>query len=303
MREAAFSIRERHLDAEIPRVPSFFARHRPTWGTAAGGTVLLAGVGAFDTGATAAWTLYSYWTILMFAGGALIALGAERLDRMSARNVPAGLIGAAIVLATTLSMTPLVFLLSALMLGNDWEFSRLPQLATQSLLVTTIFYAVHRLAERRDTAALRPAEGAHAAEPGSRPQATIRSRLPFGFADAEIEALQAEDHYLRVHTDRGSTLILMPLSEALAAAEAAGGRRTHRSWWAARDAVVAGTRRGGRASLMMKSGLEVPVSRTFAPTLRREGWFRRGTPVQPAVATIGPAGARPAGPHHPAKGG
>lgn len=41
------------------------------------------------------------------------------------------------------------------------------------------------------------------------------SRVPMKLTGAAIYAVQAEDHYLRIHTDRGSALILMPLSQAL----------------------------------------------------------------------------------------
>ena len=267
MREAALYIRERDWGGgALPW--SFVMRHRPTWGVAAGGALLLAGVGAFDTGASPALALYPYWTILMFIGGAMIAFGSERMDRVAAQRLSAALVGATVVIGTSLSMTPIVFLMSWFMLDNSWEPGHLPQLAGQSLLVTTIFYAAHWIAQRNN----RPPQPAMA-EPAS--PASLRSRLPLHLRSAVIEALQAEDHYLRVHTEHGSTLILMSLSEALAAVEAADGLQTHRSWWAARSAVVASARRGVRASLTLRSGLRVPVSRTHAPALRRDGWFNR----------------------------
>jgi DNA-binding LytR/AlgR family response regulator len=47
----------------------------------------------------------------------------------------------------------------------------------------------------------------------------------------------------------------------------------HRSWWVARDAVVEAERGDGRAILTLKGGAKVPVSRTYAKTLRERGWF------------------------------
>jgi DNA-binding LytR/AlgR family response regulator len=41
----------------------------------------------------------------------------------------------------------------------------------------------------------------------------------------------------------------------------------------ARDAVIDCARGRGRAMLTLRNGLRVPVSRTFAPALRRLGWF------------------------------
>ena len=269
MREAAIFIRERCFPAGRAKLAPFLARHVPAWGIAAGGTLLLAGVGAFATGAAPPWRLYPYWALLMFAGGTAIAWATERFEAGRLAAARAVLVGAAIVLATTIVMTPLVYLLAGIMLGGSWELARLPRLGAQGLLVAGAFYVVHRFAaprrarEPRRDGALPPSE------------LDIGDRLPARLRGAAIEALQAEDHYLRVHTERGSALILMPLSAALAGVAARRGRQTHRSWWVARDAVVASARRGGRASLTLRSGLRVPVSRTFAPLLRRDGWFLR----------------------------
>ncbi len=98
-------------------------------------------------------------------------------------------------------------------------------------------------------------------------------RLPLNLRGADLYAVEAEDHYLRVHTSRGSTLILMRLSDALAELKDANGARTHRSWWVAKDAVVEVARPGGRAVLKLKGGAAAPVSRAHLRTLRADGWF------------------------------
>jgi len=98
-------------------------------------------------------------------------------------------------------------------------------------------------------------------------------RLPFRLRDAELYAVEAEDHYLRVRTSKGSELILLRLSDAIAELDVVEGVQTHRSWWVAK-AGVADTRRGdGRATLILKDGAEAPVSRTYAKTLREAGWL------------------------------
>ena len=97
--------------------------------------------------------------------------------------------------------------------------------------------------------------------------------MPASLRGSELLAIEAEDHYLRLHTDRGSALVLMPLSEAVAMLEGMDGLRTHRSWWVARGAVVGSARGNGRARLTLKNGVQAPVSRTYAPELRRSGWF------------------------------
>jgi DNA-binding LytR/AlgR family response regulator len=85
--------------------------------------------------------------------------------------------------------------------------------------------------------------------------------------------VEAEDHYLRLHTSLGQDLILMRLSDAVAELEGLEGAQTHRSWWVAKGAVTGTERLDGRAVLTLKDGAEVPVSRGFARELRAAGWF------------------------------
>ena len=114
----------------------------------------------------------------------------------------------------------------------------------------------------------------HAAPP-SQPNRPARflDRLPPRLKGATLYAVQAEDHYLRLHTDRGSDLILMRLSDAVEELEGLEGARTHRSWWVARSAVRAVDRGDGRATLTLEGGLNVPVSRRYARTLREADWW------------------------------
>lgn len=86
-------------------------------------------------------------------------------------------------------------------------------------------------------------------------------------------ALETEDHYLRIHTDKGSALILLRLKDALEELQAADGRQVHRSWWVARQAILGRARDGERVRLTLSNGLIVPVSRRFRPGLREAGWL------------------------------
>lgn len=98
-------------------------------------------------------------------------------------------------------------------------------------------------------------------------------RLPLKLRGAELWAVESEDHYLRLHTSRGQDLILLRLADAVDELEGLEGARTHRSWWVAKGAVVEAKRGDGRAILVLRSGVEAPVSRTYAPGLREAGWF------------------------------
>jgi hypothetical protein len=98
-------------------------------------------------------------------------------------------------------------------------------------------------------------------------------RLPLKLRGAEVWAVEAEDHYLRLHTSRGQDLILLRLADAIAELEGLEGAQVHRSWWVARDAIADARRGDGRATLTLRDGSEVPVSRTYAKVLRDLGWI------------------------------
>jgi DNA-binding LytR/AlgR family response regulator len=98
-------------------------------------------------------------------------------------------------------------------------------------------------------------------------------RLPLRLRGAEVWAVEAEDHYLRLHTSKGQDLILMRLADAVAELDGIEGAQVHRSWWVARDAIVDAKRGDGRATLTLKDGAEVPVSRTYAGEIREKGWI------------------------------
>jgi LytTr DNA-binding domain len=118
----------------------------------------------------------------------------------------------------------------------------------------------------------RPMTQTHAAKPDAPPPKFLE-RLPPRLSGAELFAVEAEDHYLRLHTSLGQDLILMRLADALVELEGLEGAQTHRSWWVARAAVASAERLDGRAVLTLKDGAEVPVSRGFARALRTAGWF------------------------------
>ncbi len=74
-------------------------------------------------------------------------------------------------------------------------------------------------------------------------------------------SLEAELHYLAVKTERGRSLILYNLRDAVAELPADAGVQTHRAWWAAADAVTALHKRGRQGELELADGSRVPVSR------------------------------------------
>lgn len=133
---------------------------------------------------------------------------------------------------------------------------------------TSVVYVVDRLTgvrghESKSVSSETPAQAGRA----------LLDKLPVHLRHASLLSLSSEDHYLRVRTDRGEALILMRLSDAVAACEALDGARTHRSWWVARAAVKDATKGDGRGTLVLSDGTEAPVSRTYYPKLKEAGWF------------------------------
>lgn len=92
----------------------------------------------------------------------------------------------------------------------------------------------------------------------------------------DVIALHSEDHYVRVFTLLGNTLVLGTLSEAADSLAQAGlrGQRVHRSWWVANDAVLESVTHGRRRVVRLTNGLEVPVSQTYRELARQAGIVR-----------------------------
>ncbi|HET9159080.1 MAG TPA: LytTR family DNA-binding domain-containing protein [Caulobacteraceae bacterium] len=109
--------------------------------------------------------------------------------------------------------------------------------------------------------------------PQGGPSVRFLERLPAKLRGGQVWAVEAEDHYLRLHTSKGQDLILMRLADAVAELDGIEGMQVHRSWWVARDAVANIARGDGRAELTLQDGSKVPVSRTYARVLREKGWL------------------------------
>jgi DNA-binding LytR/AlgR family response regulator len=83
-----------------------------------------------------------------------------------------------------------------------------------------------------------------------------------------IRHIAVEDHYTFVKTSRGSELILLRFSDALAEIGGSHGLQVHRSHWVADDFVCELKRVEGRLMLKLADGTEVPVSRTYIAEVR-----------------------------------
>ncbi|WDE07724.1 LytTR family transcriptional regulator [Thalassomonas viridans] len=80
--------------------------------------------------------------------------------------------------------------------------------------------------------------------------------------------LEMDDHYLKVHTDKGHHMLLMRLKDALEELANYPGLQTHRSWWVAEEAISESVKQDRKVSLRLTNDLLVPVSRTYLPQLK-----------------------------------
>lgn len=96
-------------------------------------------------------------------------------------------------------------------------------------------------------------------------------RLP-AYPGGALLALEAVDHYLRVHRENGNVLIYMRLADAISELQGSDGLQVHRSWWVAGGAVIQSQRQGARTILRLANDLVVPVSRTYVMAVRQMGW-------------------------------
>jgi DNA-binding LytR/AlgR family response regulator len=236
-------------------------------GVAVTAGVVLALTGAFGSGAASLGLRLAFWVPIMLAGalwGHLCSRWVERFVDLDARP---WLTVAALTVSITGPVVLLVWLVTGLVFeGRVYPLDVLPLMIVPVAVITATMSAINVF-----LAKAQPIQ-THAAPAGAAP-ARFPDRLPMKLRGATIRAVQAEDHYLRIHTDRGSDLILMRLSDALDELEGLEGSQTHRSWWVAKDAVRDVARGDGRATLTLDGGLEAPVSRKYAKALRDAGWY------------------------------
>ncbi|HYD89654.1 MAG TPA: LytTR family DNA-binding domain-containing protein [Vitreimonas sp.] len=234
---------------------------------AAAAGAFMALVGAMDTSRLPLWHRLLYWVPLTMAGGVLGHALALYVAKIPHARLNPWLFGTILTFAIAVPATFVVWGYTGLVVGDWMPITGLPMLFIPVLVITAAMTALM-------TALNWPGRVTHAPAPGATAQPVrLMERLPPKLKGAAIYAVSAEDHYLRLHTSKGTDLILMRLADAIAELEGLEGAQTHRSWWVARDAVESAGREGDRAVLVLKGGVEAPVSRPNVKPLRDAGWF------------------------------
>ncbi len=227
---------------------------------------VLAISGGFGTGGLPLAGRLAYWMGMVIAGAVLGRFGGRLLiPRPWFETRPVAAAGL-MVLIIGLPMTVISALGIALLKGIAFNVALVVEILPTALVLTAGMTVLGLMVQSR------AAVETHVAAAGAPPPRFL-ARLPERLAGAALWAVEAQDHYLRLHTSLGQELILMRLADALAELEGIEGARTHRSWWVARDAVVSIERAEGRAVLTLPGGTRAPVSRAYARALRDAGWF------------------------------
>lgn len=223
--------------------------------------LFLAVAGAFGTGDTPLGPRLLYWQLLMLLGYLWGAFVARFFFGPEGRGGSPWLKGLLASVVMSVPFTAVVWIASRTLFGSRIPLAGLPILFASVMIVSAVMTVIYLLVERPRMTHASP-------QPPK-----FLERLPLKLRGAEVWAVEAEDHYLRLHTSKGQDLILMRLGDAVAELEGIEGAQVHRSWWVARDAITDAKRADGRATLTLKDGSEVPVSRTYAGPLRERGWI------------------------------
>lgn len=251
--------------------------------------VVLGLLGPFGTfAALAPGPRLGYWLAVVSLNWMLADALIRRVEALVGARLPAPrvlvpLLGA---LAAAVPATGVVALANATV-GLGWPGSLTLLFGQVLLLLAAIALPAYTLMDLQEQLAAAPANGpgpagseaAGSEAAGSGPAgseaagglALFVARLP-GPLEGRLVCLEMQDHYLRVHSTAGAAMILCRMEDA--ARELGGlGRRVHRSWWVAEDAVAGVERDGQRLFLRLSDDRRVPVGRSYRAGLKAAGWL------------------------------
>jgi hypothetical protein len=271
--------------------PNAGKKHKTSFIIAAVAAVFMTITGALGTDAAPVSTRFLFWIVVM-ESGALIAMGVEvAISTWGRLKHWPWVESAAVAFGIALPLTLVVAAMRSIL----FELPMIPAKALiemfgyvffVSLIMTSLSVLmghVHIKSSSSQAApeplpvpdpATAPAHSPTLSPVDIVPDTRFRDRLPPHLQEATLYAVQSEDHYLRVHTDRGEAMILHRLSDAITELSAIEGRQVHRSWWVAKAAIQSVRKADSKIEFILTNDLTVPVSRTTAPALRKAGWIK-----------------------------
>jgi len=236
--------------------------------------VIFAWLGVYQSGEIPFPERIVYWSALIALGSAAAMLiNPLVFDRWMAGSHPVlqiAVVSCVISVPITIGLVAIEYVSVGRLAEPGWWWVQFGYVLVISALLTTGGWALDRLGEKS------PAAAAPSGNPAAAPAAipvVFADRLPAKFRAGTIYAVSAEDHYLRVHTSVGETMILMRLADAIRELTTLEGLQVHRSWWVARQGLADVSKGDGRVTLKLKSGVEAPVSRANLKLVREAGWL------------------------------
>ncbi len=226
--------------------------------------LIFAWLGVYNTGQLPFFERFAFWTATMAVGGGASAFIApfawsERFAHVAAIFK----IGAVATIVSVPVTILLVFVLNRSPWRLDYFMMQFGYVLVISLIITTLAFVANALQEKTEDET-----------PKANPVSSFLERLPVKYRTADLYAISSEDHYLRIHTSLGEELILMRLADAVRELTGAEGLQVHRSWWVAKQGIQDEKRIDGRSLLVLPSGTEVPVSRSYRTKAKDAGLIR-----------------------------
>jgi hypothetical protein len=244
-------------------------------------TVLLAVSGPFGT--FQSFNLgqrFGYWAVMVVAGNLVGQAAAtyflevlrEQITQRWPRVIVSGLLASLPVSIVVLVVNGVAYqhvdVESSLMI---WLYATIVTLAIVVMFVTLSELMRSPAPVSPETAAPPPAAAPVRPEPSpAPPPPAILERVPLP-QRGKLIALIVEDHYVDIVTDKGKTLVLMRLADAIREAAPVPGLQIHRSHWVALDAVLRTQRSEGKVLLELANGMKLPVSRGYLPAAKEAG--------------------------------
>ncbi len=157
-------------------------------------------------------------------------------------------------------------LVSLILLTVNWvamhdmpfDLSYMMQMLSYSFGVSIIVFAVLGMLGHLEVAESGPQSPA------------ILQRLELNKRGALV-SMTVQDHYVEVTTTKGTSLLLMRLSDAIGETGPTQGFQIHRSHWVAMNQIENIRRQGDRAIVTLKNGSELPASRSNLKQLKDAG--------------------------------
>ena len=88
-------------------------------------------------------------------------------------------------------------------------------------------------------------------------------------AVADVIAVKAEQHYIKIVTATRNYLVLHRFSDALCELPSSDGLQIHRSWWVRRNAIQRVRQSSRKMSVILQTGEEIPVSGPYQVLVRQ----------------------------------